>query len=179
MTNRAERKEGMGSYVAVDLETLTRAWASPVNRENVKTAFSRARPGSEARQYLDHLLELVKLTADLLNTSAQAVQSIEEAKRLLPDKLVGGARTLLDEITADALDPKIKVFELRSNRNFIGILKRFDFSGKLRLAESFAILIGDRRNPSPRAYLMSSIEGNPSNLTMAKVDLSPILSMYF
>ncbi len=180
MTQQKEIKERTGTYTRVELEALTRAWADPVNREAIKAAFKKAGLGSDARQYLDHLMNLVKNTADLINSSISNRQSLEETRKLIQSNpRLAGAASKLDGFLDDISNPGIEAFEARSNGSFVNTLKRFDFTGQLKQVEALAVLIGDQNSDKPRAYLMSTVPGIPASDRIGKVDLSPILSMTF
>lgn len=180
MASKKEIKEGAGTYTLVGLEALTRAWADPANLDGIQAAFKKAGLGSDARQYLDHLLHLVQNTAGLINSSVRNRESLESTRKLIEgNPRLAGAASKLDGFLNDISDPGIEAFEARSNRSFVGTLKRFDFSGQLKQVEALAVLIGDRNADKPRAYLMSTVPGVPASEHIAKVDLSPILSMTF
>lgn len=180
MANKKESKETSGSYTLIELEALTRAWADPANRDGIQAAFKKAGLGSDARQYLDRLLYLVKNTADSINSSVRNRQSLEETRKIIQgNPRLANSAAKLDGFLEDIADPHIADFEASSNKSFVGTLKRFDVTGQLRQVEALAILIGDRNAEKPRAYLMSTVSGIPSSEHIAKVDLSPILSMTF
>jgi len=180
MTNKKEAKEGAGSYTLIELEALTRAWADPVNRDSVQSAFKKAVLGSDARQYLDHLLHLVQNTASLINSSVSNRESLEATRKLIQSNpRLANAAGKLDSFLDDISNPGIAEFEAQSNGSFVNTLKRFDVTGQMRQVEALAILIGDRNAEKPRAYLMSTVAGIPASEHIGKVDLSPLLSMTF
>lgn len=180
MANKKESKETTGSYTLIELEALTRAWADPANRDGIQAAFKKAGLGSDARQYLDHLVHLVKNTADLINSSISNRDSLEATRKLIQSNpRLAHTAGKLDSFLEDISNPGIVDFEARSNRSFVNTLKRFDTTGHMRQVEALAVLIGDRNAEKPRAYLMSTVPGIPGSEHIGKVDLSPVLSMTF